>query len=34
MSLRVKIISFLKEEHGGLLINRWNLVVEKGCKET
>jgi hypothetical protein len=34
MSLRVKIMSFLKEEHGGLLRKHWNLVLEKGSKET
>jgi hypothetical protein len=33
MSLRVKMMSFLKEEHGGLLTNSWNLVLEKGPKK-
>ncbi len=27
-------MSFLKEERGGLLSKRWNLVLEKGSKET
>jgi hypothetical protein len=27
-------MSFLKEEHGGLLKKRWNLVLEKRSKET
>ncbi len=33
-SLRVEIMSFLKEERGGLLKKRWNLVLEKLFKET
>jgi hypothetical protein len=37
MSLGVEIMSFLKEERGGLPTNRWNhwnLVLEKGSEET
>jgi hypothetical protein len=34
MSLGVKIMSFLKEEHGGLLEKHWNLVLETLSKET
>jgi hypothetical protein len=34
MSLGVEIMSLLKEECGGLLTNCWNLVLEKGSKET
>jgi hypothetical protein len=33
-SLGVKIMSFLKEESGGLLKKCWNLVLEKWFKET
>ena len=33
-SLEVKIMSFLKEESGGLLKKCWNLVLEKWFKET
>jgi hypothetical protein len=33
-SLRVKIMSFLKEERGGLLKKRWKLVLEKLFEET
>ena len=33
-SLGVKIMSFLKEESGGLLKKRWNLVLEKWFEET
>jgi hypothetical protein len=33
MSLRVKIMSFLKEVRGGLLRKNWNLLLEKGSKE-
>jgi hypothetical protein len=33
-SLGVEIMSFLKEEHGGLLKKRWNLVLEKRFEET
>jgi hypothetical protein len=28
------MMSFLKEEHGGLLKKRWSLVLEKGTPET
>jgi hypothetical protein len=30
----VKMMSFLKEERGGLLKKRWSLVLEKGTLET
>ncbi len=33
-SLEVKIMSFLKEESGGLLKKHWKLVLEKRFKET
>ncbi len=33
-SLGVKIMSFLKEERGGSLKKRWNLVLEKQFEET
>ena len=33
-SCGVKMMSFLKEEHGGSLKKRWSLVLEKGTPET
>jgi len=33
-SLGVNIMSFLKEERGGLLKNYWYLILEKRSKET
>ncbi len=33
ISLEVEVISFLKEERGGLLKKRWNLVLEKQSNE-